>query len=128
MSNLDKLISRRRLPSDDWDRTIVAFESPYKLRDLLPPDMVEESSAIKQEQQFKIRLASTETRRNSASMLIQKMYLERGYHFPTLGNDPFRITVLISLEDRIVGTTTLGLDSPDGLLADTSYKFVLDIL
>ncbi len=128
MAKLHTLVSRRRLPSDEWDRTIIAFESPYKLRDLLTPEMVQESSAIKQEQQFKIRLASTETRRNSASMLIQKMYLERGYHFPTLGDDPYRITVLISLEDRIVGTTTLGLDSPNGLLADTSYKTELDFL
>jgi hypothetical protein len=126
--NLSKLVSRRRLPSDDWDKTIIAFESPYKLRELLTPDMVQESEGIKQEQQFKIRIASSETRRNSASMLIQKMYLGRGYHSPALAEDPFRITVLISLEDRIVGTTTLGLDSPDGLLADTSYKGELDTL
>jgi hypothetical protein len=128
MSKLAKLIPRRRLPSDEWDKTIIAFESPYKLRDLLDPGMVRESEGIKQEQQFKIRLASTETRHNSASMLIQKMYLKRGYSFPALAKDPFRITVLISLEDRIVGTTTLGLDSPNGLLADTSYKSELDIL
>lgn len=126
--NVTKLPIRNRPSADEWEKTIVAFESPYKLKELLNPDVRPESGGIKQEQQFKIRLATSESRRDSASMLIQKMYLSRGYYSPALANDPFRITVLISLEDRIVGTTTLGLDSMNGLLADTSYKTELDAL
>jgi hypothetical protein len=126
--NVTKLTPRKNPSADEWERTIVAFESPYKLRELLNPDSGPVSENVKQEQQFKIRLATSDTRISSASMLIQKMYLGRGYQVPGLEKDPFRITVLISLEDRIVGTTTLGLDSPNGLLADTSYKSELDTL
>ena len=114
--------------ADRWAETIFNFESPYRLREMLPPNDGSAHEGFKQEQRFKIRIASSESRRRSASMVIKKMYLSRGYGSPTLEDNPYRITVLVSQDERVVGTTTLGLDSSQGLLADQSYKDELDKL
>ena len=132
MPDLTKLpfgIGKRREP-DEWDRTIIAFESPYRLKDLCIPQFEESSQTADavQKQQFKIRLASTDSRRRTASMLIEKRYASRGYQANALEDDPQRITVLVSMEDKIVGTTTLGLDGPAGLMADSVYKAEIDQL
>jgi len=121
--------SRRRDP-DEWDKTIIAFESPYKLKDLCIPqsDNPSRPTETVQQQKFKIRLASSDSRRQSASMLIEKRYASRGYQTRALKEDPQRITVLVFMEEKIVGTTTLGLDGPSGLMADSIYKDELDTL
>ena len=114
--------------ADGWVRTIFNFESPYRLRELLPPFAEDHSAGVSQDQKFKIRIASSDVRRHSASMLIQKMYERRGYYLPMLKGDPYRITVLVYQDERVVGTTTLGLDSTQGLLADEVYGAELDEL
>jgi len=123
-------IKRRRRDPDEWDKTIIAFESPYRLKDLCIPqfdDTKPAAEAVKQ-QKFKIRLASSDSRRQSASMLIEKRYASRGYQTRALEEDPQRITVLVFMEEKIVGTTTLGLDGPAGLMADSIYKEEIDVL
>ena len=123
-------IRSRDKQSDQWDKTIVAFESPYRLKDLCIPQFEDPQSptdAIKQ-QKFKIRLAGSDSRRKSASMLIEKRYASRGYQTRALEEDPQCITVLVSMEEKIVGTTTLGLDGPAGLMADSIYKEEIDSL
>ena len=35
--SLSKLIGRGRSIADDFDRTIISFETPYRLKDLCPP-------------------------------------------------------------------------------------------
>jgi hypothetical protein len=122
--------SRRRDP-DEWDRTIVAFQSPYQLKDLCIDQSVdtaiEETRGDKQE--FKVRLATTEDRRKSASLLIEKMYSWRGYDADALSNkDPSKITLVAYQEDKVVGTLTLGLDSPGGMVVDQLYKREVDQL
>jgi hypothetical protein len=71
---------------------------------------------------FKVRLANTEARRESASYLIQRRYAWRGY---AIGKDaskvPNRITIAAHDPDGIVGTVTVGLDSQDGLFIDGLY-------
>lgn len=121
---------RGRSKPDEWDKTIIAFESPYRLKDLCIPQFDNPSSPTEsvQQQKFKIRLASSDTRRQSASMLIEKRYASRGYPTRALEDDPQRITVLVFMEERIVGTTTLGLDGPAGLMADSIYKEEIDTL
>jgi hypothetical protein len=121
---------RGRSKPDEWDKTIIAFESPYKLKDLCIPQVDEPSPSAEavQQQKFKIRLASSDTRRQSASMLIEKRYASRGYQTRALEEDPQRITVLVFMEEKIVGTTTLGLDGPAGLMADSIYKEEIDTL
>jgi hypothetical protein len=74
-----------------------------------------------------ICLADTEDGRHRASSLIHKMYSSRGYdgaHHLSEGAN--RITLTASFEDRIVGTITLGIDSPAGILADEIFKEEVD--
>jgi N-acyl amino acid synthase FeeM len=122
---------RRRTRADEWARTIVTFESPYRLRDLCPvqPEQPGDAKELaNDQQQFKIRLAHSDDRFSNASLLIQKMYSWRGYSASDLGKDPNRITLLAFDQDRIVGTVTLGLDSPIGLMVDELYKPEIDRL
>jgi hypothetical protein len=123
-------IKGRRRDPDEWDKTIVAFQSPYRLKDLCidqgtePPQ--EETRTSRQE--FKVRLATTEDRRKSASLLIEKMYSWRGYEADALGQDPNKITLVAYQDDKVVGTLTLGLDSPRGMVVDQLYKKEADQL
>ena len=123
-------IKNRRLDPDEWDKTIVAFQSPYRMKDLCI-DQSEETSKVEtriSRQEFKVRLATTEDRRKSASMLIEKMYSWRGYEADALGQDPNKITLVAYQDDKVVGTLTLGLDSPSGMVVDELYKREADQL
>ncbi len=76
---------------------------------------------------FRIRLADTESGRNSASMLINKMYSWRGYagsHQVT--QSPNRITLTAFMREALIGTVTLSIDSTVGLLADETFKDEID--
>jgi len=133
MPDLPKLpfgIGKRQREPDEWEKTIIAFESPYRLKDLCIPqfDSPAQTADAVQHQKFKIRLASNDSRRRTASMLIEKCYTSRGYQTKELEDDPQRITVLVSMEEKVVGTTTLGLDGPAGLMADSIYKREIDSL
>ena len=77
---------------------------------------------------FGIRLTDTLEGRNSASMLINKMYAWRGYAGThRLTDDPNRITLTASGQHgEAVGTITLGLDCPIGLLCDEIFKDEVD--
>lgn len=76
---------------------------------------------------YGIRLLDTPTGRNSASMLINKMYAWRGYAGThQLTDDPNRITLTAANKGDVVGTLTIGLDSPIGLMADQIFKEELD--
>lgn len=122
--------TRRRNP-DEWDKTIVAFQSPYRLKDLCIDQSQEqfanEESRVSR-QEFKVRLATTDDRRRSASMLIEKMYNWRGYDTDALSKDPNKITLIAYQEDKVAGTLTLGLDSSRGLVVDQLYKKEADEL
>lgn len=77
---------------------------------------------------FGIRAADVDEHRNSASMLISKMYAWRGYggnHH--IGEDPNRITLTASNKDGgVIGTLSLNLDSDIGLLADQVFVDHID--
>lgn len=76
---------------------------------------------------YGIRLTDTAEGRNSASMLISKMYAWRGYAGThQLNDDPNRITLTATDKGEVVGTLTLGIDSPVGLNADQTFKEELD--
>jgi len=133
MTKLPKLpfgIENRRRDPDEWDKTIVAFQSPYRLKDLCLDQSVDlddkETRGGKQE--FKMRLATSEDRRKSASLLIEKMYSWRGYGADALIQYPNKITLVAYQEDKVVGTLTLGLDSPGGMVVDQLYKSETDKL
>lgn len=76
---------------------------------------------------YGIRLTDTAEGRNSASMLISKMYAWRGYAGThQLSDDPNRITLTAADQGETVGTLTIGIDSPIGLAADQIFKAELD--
>lgn len=120
---------------DDWSRTIVDLPLGRSLP-LAPLSMERgEKEGTRQvaldEEKFKIRLATTEDRRESASLLIQKMYSWRGYSTGAplaQRTDPNRITLVAGVGSAVIGTLTIGFDSPAGLLADEMYKEEIDKL
>jgi N-acyl amino acid synthase FeeM len=132
--SLENLRFRRQQSADDWDKTIVAFQSPYRLKDLCidqSQEQFQEQEGFERKinkQEFKVRLANTEDRRKSASILIEKMYSWRGYDSPSLGQDPNKITLVAFQDENVIGTLTLGVDSPEGLVVDQLYKFEADRL
>lgn len=79
-------------------------------------------------QQFCVRLANTEERRESANVLIDRMYAWRGYKRGNLTKkDPHRITLVsYGMDNQVIGTITVGMDAPGGLLADENYRKELD--
>lgn len=120
----------KRKSVDEWAATIVAFESPYQLKDMCVPigaGSVEAVTKI-EEQRFKIRLAHSDDRVGSASMLVQKMYATRGYPANPVKRGAMRFTLMAYQGDKVVGTITLALDSEQGLLADQLYKTEVDTL
>lgn len=123
-------IKKRRLDTDEWDKTIVAFQSPYRLKDLCLDQSAElaEEGIRNGRQEFKVRLATTEDDHKSASLLIEKMYSWRGYEVDPLGQNPNKITLVAHRENIVAGTVTLGLDNPRGLVVDELYKTEVDIL
>jgi hypothetical protein len=115
---------------DEWAETIVAFESPYQLKDMTAPTGagIAETVTKIDEQRFKIRLAHSDDRAVTASMLVQKMYATRGYPANPVKRGAMRFTLMAYQGDKIVGTITLALDSEQGLLADQIYKPEVDKL
>jgi hypothetical protein len=80
------------------------------------------------ERSFGIRVADTDEGRQNASMLINKMYAWRGYAGThRVEDNPNRITLSASDMGAIIGTVTLGIDSPIGILADEVFKDQIDV-
>jgi len=133
-ADFSKLLSGfkgRRQQPDEWDKTIVAI-SPYQLKDLAlqehPQTPASQQNETVEQQVFKIRLAHSDERVNSASMLVQQKYASRGYEASSFQKEPERITLMAFQDDRVVGTLTLGLDSSRPLLVEELYKCEIDSL
>lgn len=116
----------------EWeDGMIVSFSSPIP-SSLTPVSLnrSEEDSQIEasvERQKYYIRLANTPERRESANVLIDRMYAWRGYKQGNLKEDPHRITLVsYDMNHELVGTITIGME--DRLLADENYHQELDIL
>ena len=94
------------------------------LDDQLPENM---EDLVTDEKSFGIRMIDTVEGRSKASLLINKMYAWRGYAGThKLTDDPNRITLTASNQGEVVGTLTLGLDSPIGIMADEIFKEEVD--
>lgn len=119
-----------------YDQTIVGIsldnfseQTPEKLAALSVDQTVpiEPPQHTVNRKSYKIRLANTDNRRQSASMLIEKMYAWRGYSIDTsIPDSPNCITLVANFDERVVGTLTLYLDSNAGLPADDIYNDELD--
>lgn len=110
------------------ESTIVSFQSPNP-RDLQP---IESSAAVGDApfdlQEFNIRMANCQGRREAATLLLKKMYSWRGYSVDSPPEDaPNLITLTADTAGKTVGTMTLCLDSDGaGLPADETFKLELD--
>lgn len=113
------------------DSTIIAFESPYKLREmcLVEADIDSVKDRKLDEQNFKIRMANSAGRREAAGLLIKKMYSWRGYSIDApVAHEPNRITLIAETNGKTVGTMTLCFDSGARLPADENFSDKLDEL
>lgn len=91
------------------------------------PLSVDMQDLVTDEKSFGIRMIDTADGRSKASLLINKMYSWRGYAGThKLTDDPNRITLTASEQGQVVGTLTIGLDSPIGILADEIFKDEID--
>jgi len=78
---------------------------------------------------YTVRVARSSAQRARATMLVERMYSWRGYHTEAAASvrqDSGRIMLEASSESQLFGTLTLGLDSEQGLLADTLYEDEID--
>lgn len=124
--NMDERDKSCRREADVGDKTIVTF-SPYSFGDLEAAQEAEQQMMV-QQQHYKIRLAHSHKNFNNASMLVQRMYLQKGYDIPGMQKMPDRITLTASQNGAVAGTLTLGIDAGNGLLADENYKPEVDRL
>ncbi len=121
-------------PVDDLvGRTIVGvpFDSPRHLTSLVveQPDAEGARELALNQTLFKVRLADNDGRRNTASMLVKKMYAWRGYKIAWHAkHQPNRITLVASHGTSPMATISIGFDSPDGLLVDQLYRGEVDAL
>lgn len=119
-------------PADNWAKTIIDLPLSAGLLRSLTLERQEPTDAhhlALAQDMFKIRLANSEGRRESADLLIKKMYSWRGYNTCGALNDtPNRITLMADHKGKILGTLTIGLDSSSGLLVDQLYKDEIDRL
>lgn len=78
---------------------------------------------------FRVRLADTADGRNSASMLIERMYSWRGYSTSQQTQEsPNKLTLTASEDNTVIGTVSVSIDSPAGLLADEVFRDEIDMI
>jgi hypothetical protein len=79
---------------------------------------------------FQLRLANNRGRRNTSSVLIQRMYSWRGYKSSDTQEDPAhhanRVTLQACRDESVFGTLTVNFDSESGLAADALYQTEID--
>ena len=122
----------RAAPTDELGgRTIVGIplDSTRALTSLVvdQPDAEGARELSLKESLFKVRLADNDGRRNTASMLVKKMYMWRGYRVAWQAKaQPNRLSLVASHGTSAIATISIGFDSEDGLLVDDLYKAELD--
>lgn len=128
------IMDRFKTASRNWAKTIVAFESPPRLREVggqTGEPTPNANGQVTREDQFKIRLAHNDERTRDAKFFVEKRYGEAGYH--GIGGAgakscPDSVTLATYQGEQVIGTQTLGFDVGNGLLADELYKAEIDIL
>ena len=118
----------RRRTGRDWDRTLIAYTQPSLKNVSVSSAGDLPKPAHTEQQRIRLRLAHDDSRTRQASLLVQRMYTTRDYPIDSAKRDGMRITVMAYLNDQIVGTVTLNLDSDAGLLADQLYLREVDQL
>ena len=111
--------------------TIISFAAIKHLKTLTLPERETQDVSEREmdQQKFKIRLTRNDHQRQSANLLIKKMYAWRGYSTVTnFDRAPNKITLSVFNEEQVIGTLTLGFDSPAGLQVDAMYSNEINAL
>jgi hypothetical protein len=83
----------------------------------------------RQEEDFKIRLANNDGRRDAAGFLLRRRYAWRGYDIENFdGLHPNRISLSAYDHDETIATISVGLDSASGLFVDKLYRAEVDLV
>ena len=125
--------TRTPAPDELGGRTIVGvpYDAPRALTSLVvdQPEAESPPELALNQTLFKVRLADNDGRRNTASMLVNKMYAWRGYKIAWHAKQqPNRITLVASHGTAPMATISIGFDSENGLLVDALYKEEIDAL
>lgn len=89
------------------------------------PEMASSQECILTRGGYSIRLVNSHRLCGEVSTLIRRMYSWRGYQTESMAvssHNPNRLTFEATIEQQLVGTLTLGIDSEEGLLADELYS------
>jgi hypothetical protein len=104
------------------DQTIASFAAPATLRELCIEGRPQDSATTLDLQVFNIRMANSRGTRESASLLIRKMYGWRGYDVQAAPQHAAnQITLYAETAGATVGTMSLCLDGAAGLPADDNF-------
>ncbi len=100
------------------------FDPRLPLRSMLQAAEPDDSCAVATSRLFKIRAADCLGSRSSASVLLDRMYAQRGYRSTPLPERqvPTRITLVASEADAVIGTITIGFDAEQGLHVDELFS------
>lgn len=109
---------------------IVSFQSPLRPRDVHALSPANEECDVPADvQEFNVRMANSEGRREAATMLLKKMYAWRGYDVDSPTTEkPNLMTLTADTNGSTVGTMTLCFDSDIGLPADETFHEELESL
>jgi hypothetical protein len=70
---------------------------------------------------MRAQIADTPELRVAASALITKQYAAKGYGAHQLPESDHAVSIVVLREEVVVGTLTITIDSPAGLLTDLTY-------
>ena len=111
------------------ETSIVSFQSVNRVRDAAPAPGEANNPDEFDLQEFNIRMANSQGRREAATMLLKKMYSWRGYSVDTPpAVQPNAITLTADTSGTTVGTMTLCFDGEEGLPADSTFEAELNTL
>lgn len=119
--------------SNDWSETLIGAPADWlpepDLRNMsIEPPRFDEG-AFGTRQRFKVRFAHTAGGRESAGVLVKKMYGQRGYDVTDPNHLPLRqITIVADVAHSVIGTLTIGLGDTGKLLAEELYPNELQAL
>jgi hypothetical protein len=120
----------RRRKLDDTDQPIVSISHHWRASlDLRTHQDLDNSPDEDPERQaIRIRLAHSNERMHIARMLLQRKYASRGYISSHIHKTPEHLPLMAYQGDEVIGTLTLGLDTPNGLMVEELYQHEIDRL
>ncbi len=94
-----------------------------------PEQVIQLPGMTGENREILVRLADTDDQHHAASKLLNRRYAWRGYgDSHRISARPTHMTFTASMDDDVVGTITLGVDSPNGLAADNIFRDEINTL